>query len=154
MAEEDGLRAEFNQLMDKMGACESGECEEDINDSEEFPDYIIELKTKMLSPQKCGIYFSKYDIRNIAKQCGESISLKQRDRMINDLLKSIFDLEEMENVFDVIRGYIDLRLTYYDELSEAFDKSTPFFNEYKPKALSLRASLDRILKESNGQVML
>jgi hypothetical protein len=154
MAEFDSFREEFNQLMEKSGCSTDGCEEEEQSGEEEFPDYIIELKTKMLRPEKCGIYFSKHDIRNIAKECGESISLKQRDRMMNDLLKSIFDLEEMERVFDVIKGYIDLRITYYDELSETFDKSAPFFDKYRPKALALKDSLDRILKESNGQVML
>jgi hypothetical protein len=150
----EGFREEFNEIMDKAMSCDSEQCEQDegLND-DDYPDYIIELKTKMLSPDKCGIYFSKKDIRNIAKECGENISLKQRDRMMDDLLRSIFDLEEMERVFDVIRGYIDLRITYYDELSAAYDKSEPFLAEYKPKALALRKSLDRIIKESQGQVL-
>jgi len=108
MAEFDNFREEFNELMDKIGACDNGECKEDENLDDEFTDYIIELKTKMLSPQRCGIYFSKKDIRNIAKECGENISLKQRERMLTDLLRSIFDLEEMQRVFDTIKGYIDL----------------------------------------------
>lgn len=153
MAEFDNFREEFNELMDKIGACDNGECKEDENLDDEFTDYIIELKTKMLSPQRCGIYFSKKDIRNIAKECGENISLKQRERMLTDLLRSIFDLEEMQRVFDTIKGYIDLRITYYDELSRAYSESAPFFEEYKPKALALRSSLDRIIKESGGQVL-
>ena len=150
----DDFREEFNQMMDKVMSCDTDECkdEEGLSD-DDYPDYIIELKTKMLSPQKCGIYFSKKDLRNIAKECGENISLKQRDRMMDDLLRSIFDLEEMERAFDVIRGYIDLRITYYDELSAAYDKSEPFLSEHKPKALALRKSLDRIIKESQGQVL-
>lgn len=149
----DDFREEFNEFMDKLGACDTDDCKEDELSDDDFPDYIVELKTKMLSPRKCGIYFSKKDIRNIAKECGENISLKQRDRMMDDLLRSIFDLEEMERVFDVIRGYIDLRITYYDELSAAYTESEPFLSEYKPKALALRKSLDRIIKESNGQVL-
>jgi hypothetical protein len=153
MAEFDSFREEFNELMDKAGVCDTGNCEEEKDDNEDFPDYIIELKTKMLRPEKCGIYFSKHDIRNIAKSCGESISLKQRDRMMNDLLMSIFDLDEMTKAFDAIKVYIDQRVGYYDELGDAFSESKPFFAEYKPKALALRRSLDRILIESNGQVM-
>ena len=153
MAEKpEDFREEFNEVMNKMAStCEDGACDDNFDD--DFPDYIVELKTKMLSPKKCGIYFSKKDIHNIARECGENISLKQRDRMITDLLRSIFDLEEMERVFDTIKGYIDLRVTYYDELSTAFSTSEPFFAEYKPKALALRRSLDRILKESDGQIL-
>ena len=155
MAEKfEDFREEFNELMDKVMSCETDECKDDEQlTDEDYPDYIMELKTKMLSPKKCGIYFSKKDLRNIAKECGENISLKQRDRMMDDLLRSIFDLEEMERAFDVIRGYIDLRITYYDELTVAYSTSESFFSEYKPKALALRKSLDRILKESNGQVL-
>lgn len=154
MAEEiKDFREEFNDIMNKVAStCEDGSCEEE-NLDDDFPDYIIELKTKMLSPAKCGIYFSKKDIHNIAKECGENISLKQRDRMVTDLLRSIFNLEEMERVFDTIKGYIDLRITYYDELSSTFPASSPIFDEYKSKALTLRKSLDRILKESDGQIL-
>jgi hypothetical protein len=146
------FREEFNQVMNQVAStCEDGACEENYDD--DFPDYIVELKAKMLSPAKCGIYFSKKDIHNIARECGENISLKQRERMLTDLLRSIFDLEEMERVFDTIKGYIDLRITYYDELSSAYTSTAPFFEEYKPKALALRSSLDRILKESDGQIL-
>ncbi len=155
MAEKfEDFREEFNEMMDKVMSCETDECSDDEQLSDDdYPDYIMELKTKMLSPARCGIYFSKKDLRNIAKECGENISLKQRDRMMDDLLRSIFDLEEMERTFDVIRGYIDLRITYYDELSNAYNTSKAFFDTYKPKALALRKSLDRIIKESNGHVL-
>jgi hypothetical protein len=150
----DNFREEFNEIMDKVMSCDTDECKEDEGlTDDDYPDYIIELKTKMLSPQRCGIYFSKKDLRNIAKECGENISLKQRDRMMDDLLRSIFDLEEMERAFDVIRRYIDIRITYYDELSSTFADSKQFFDEYRPKAVALRNSLDRIIKESKGQVL-
>lgn len=152
MADLENFREEFNELLDKYAACDTG-CETEEEMEEDFPDYIIELKTKMLSPAKCGIYFSKKDIRKIAADCGENISLKQRDRMITDLLKSIFEPAEMERLFDVIKGQIDLRITYYDELSEAFDQSTPFLEVHKHKALALKKSLDRIYKESGGTVL-
>lgn len=152
MADIDNFREEFNDLINKYQASESEQCEDEHE--EDFPDYIIELKTKMLSPAKCGLYFSKKDIRQIAAEAGENISLKQRDRMLNDLLKSVFDLEEMERMFDIMKGFIDKRITYYDEFSETFDQSAPLFADHRKKALALRKSLDRILDESGGKTVL
>ncbi|MCH9812767.1 MAG: hypothetical protein K0U47_02360 [Epsilonproteobacteria bacterium] len=151
MADMDDFRKEFDGIIEQFSGCETN-CDTEEEMEEDFPDYIVELKTKMLSPQKCGLYFSKKDIRKIAKECDENISLKQRDRMLNDLLKSIFTPEQMERLFDVIKGYIDLRITYYDELSTVFDASKPLLLPHKEKALTFKKSLDRIFEESNGKV--
>lgn len=153
MANMEDFRAEFDDLIQQYKTCEM-EQQRDESTDEDFPDYIVELKAKMLSPQKSGLYFSKKEIREISQKCGESISLKQRERMISDLLRSIFDLDEMKKVFDVIKGHIDLKISYYEELSSAFDTTSHIFLDlYKPKALALRKSLDRILAESGGQVL-
>lgn len=152
MADMDDFRKEFGDMIDKFNACDVG-CESEEEQEEDFPDYIVELRTKMLSPQKCGIYFSKKDIRRIASEFGENISLKQRDRMLNDLLKSIFTPDEMERLFDIIKGHIDLKITYYDELSNTFSTVSELMEPHKEKAITLKKSLDRIYKESGGKIL-
>jgi len=143
------LREEFDKLRKQNQECEEG-CETEYD--EEFPDYIIEITTKMLSPARCGVYFSKRDIRAIGLECDEKIAPKQRQRMITDILKSVFTVEEMQKLFDVIKNHIDIKLAYYDELSTAFPSSKPFFTPHKEKALKFKSALDRILKDNKDSL--
>ncbi len=139
------LREEFDKLRKQNLECEEG-CETEFD--EEFPDYIVEITTKMLSPTRCGIYFSKKDIRAIGLECGEKIAPKQRQRMLTDVLKSVFTLEEMQKLFNSIENHIDIKLSYYDELSNAFPKSESFFKKRKDKAIKFKKTLQRILKDN------
>ncbi len=144
------LRKEFDDFMkqNQFDSCQSGDCETEVE--EDYPDYIIELKEKMLIPQKVGVYFSKKDFREIGLATENSISLKQRDRMLTDLLKSIFTYEDMEKMFAVISLLIDHRIGYYQELQENFPHSHSFLDEHKTKALKLKKDLLRILEDNQN----
>ena len=139
------LREEFDKLRKQNLECEEG-CESDFD--EDFPDYIIEITTKMLSPARCGINFSKKDIKFIAAQSEEKITLKQRQRMLTDVLKSVFTIKEMEKLFQTIHTIIDIKIAQYDELSTAFPSAESFFTPHKEKALKFRKTLDKILIDS------
>lgn len=144
----DDLRKEFEELMKKdVESCDSGECETE-QEEEEYPDYVIELTTKMLVPDRCGIYFSKKDFREMGLASGLSISLKQRSRMVTDLLKSIFTYEEMQKIFGIINILIDNRLETYKELSDAFPNTKEHFDIPRKKAQTLKKNLARILDEN------
>jgi hypothetical protein len=140
------LREEFEALRKQNLECDENTCQADYE--EEFPDYMVEITTKMLSPARCGVYFSKKDIAGIAMECREIITLKQRQMMITHLLKSVFEPEQMEHLFNVIKNYVDIKISYYDELSEAFPSSADIFASRKEKAEKFKASLDRILRDN------
>ncbi len=139
------LREEFDNLRKQNQECEEG-CETDFE--EDFPDYIIEITTKLLSPNRCGVYISKRDIKEIAAACDEKIAPKQRQRMLTDTLKSVFKIEEMEHLFNTIKSRIDTKLKFYEELSAAFPASKTFFTMHHDKAEKFKSSLDRILAEN------
>ncbi len=143
------LRAEFNTLKEQNDACDEG-CETEFE--EEYPDYVIEITTKMMSPARCGVYFSKMDIKSIAAECKENILLKQRQRMLADMLKSVFEVKEMEHMFNTIKKFLDKKISYYDELADTFPSSQTIFNEHKEKSKNFKDSLDRILKESKEDI--
>ena len=143
------LREEFDNLRKQNQECEDGTCETEYE--EDYPDYLIEITTKMLSPARCGVYFSKKDIRFIAAQSDEKITLKQRQRMLTDILKSVFTLEEMEKLFNTIKSIIDIKVAHYDELSTTFPSSEAFFTPHKTKAQKFKNTLDRIFTENKEQ---
>jgi len=140
------LREEFEALRKQNLECEDNSCQADLE--EEFPDYMVEITTKMLSPARCGVYFSKKDIAAIAMECKEVITLKQRQMMITHLLKSIFEAEQMEHLFNVIKNHVEIKVSYYDELADTFPSSKSIFGSRKQQAQKFKASLDRILTDS------
>ncbi len=144
----DDLRKEFDAWMDrsKDDSCTLPE-EQEIE--EDFADYIVELTTVMLVPSRCGINFSKKDFRRVGLENDLSISLKQRIRMLTDLLKSIFSYDEMKKMFDSFHTIIDERIAIYEELAENFPNSKEHLENDIKKAKSLKKRLDKILKESN-----
>ena len=140
------LREEFEALRKQNLECDDNACQADYE--EEFPDYIVEITTKMLSPTRCGVYFSKKDIAAIAMECKEVITLKQRQMMLTHLLKSVFEPEQMEHLFNVIKNYVDIKIAYYDEFSETFPSTAEIFAPRKQQAEKFKASLDRILRDN------
>ncbi len=145
----DDLRKEFDALMKKdIDECDDGSCENAYE--EEYADYIVELTTKMLVPERCGLYFSKKDFRDLGLAFELSISLKQRVRMITDLLKSIFTIEDMQKMFNNFNTLIDHKIATYNELATTFPSSKTVFENHIHKAEKLKKDLARILDESQG----
>jgi len=144
----DDLKKEFDEFLNrsKDDSCDVNK-EEEIED-EDYPDYVMELTTIMLVPHRCGVYFSKRDFRRVGLENDISISLKQRVRMITDLLKSIFTQEEMQKMFQSFHNIIDERIAIYEEMSEKFPSTKSHFDTWTKKANSLKKRLDRIYKES------
>ncbi len=140
------LREEFEALRKQNLDCDENTCAADYE--EEFPDYMVEITTKMLSPARCGVYFSKKDIAGIAMECREVITLKQRQMMITHLLKSVFEPEQMEHLFNVIKNYVDIKVSYYDEFSDTFPSTKEIFTPRKEKAEKFKQALDRILRDN------
>lgn len=146
MADFDNLREEFDNFMkNQEEACDTG-CDLE-EDTEEYPDYVVELVKKMMVPQKCGIYFSKRDIQFIGRNYGELIGLKPRERMLKDLLTAFLEPDEMAKMFQSIKDLVDIKLATYDELADTFGHSAPFFEEHKQKAVRFKKRLDQIHKE-------
>jgi hypothetical protein len=148
----DDLRKEFDEWM-KRDDDECCDINQEPKQEEEYADYIVELTTVMLVPERCGIYFSKKDLRAVGLTSELSISLKQRIRMITDLLKSIFTYDEMKKMFDSFHIIIDERIATYEELSGEYPHTKELFKTHIDKANSLKKRLDRILKESNPDLL-
>ena len=145
----DDLRKEFDELMKKDDDdCADGSCDTQKPEEEEYPDYVIELSTKMLVPDRCGVYFSKKDFREMGLASGLSISLKQRIRMVTDLLKSIFNYEDMVKIFGIMNILIDNRIATYEELATTFPHTKEYFDVHTKKARKFKSDLARILEDN------
>jgi hypothetical protein len=126
----DDLKKEFDELKSKKeDSCDIG-C--DIADEE--PEGFIETTQKfMLAPAKCGVYFSRLDIKVIGLKFGEDVQVRERKRMLRDILRAVTSKEELERLFDIINETAKEKIAIYDELSSYFPHSKEIFEEKKRK---------------------
>jgi len=125
----------------------STKIEEDVLQGE---DYISVLRKEMLSPAKCGAYFSRFDLKAIADIYGESIMVRERKRMLSDILKAVFTKEDMKRLFDIINQTLKHKTDIYRELSDNFPSSKEVFKDFIEKSENFQKTLTKILNDFKG----
>ncbi len=146
MQEFDNLKKEFENFEKECFI--TREKEENFDEGEGFMEI---LKKYMLAPQMCGVYFSRLDIKSAAEFYGESIQLRERKRMLTDLLKAVFSKEDMQRLFDIFTSQIDHKTDIYKELADNFS-SDEIFDEMIQKAEKFKTKLKNITDEFEGVV--
>lgn len=142
------LRAEFDEFM--RGKCDTGTCEtssENDPDEEPVPGFVDELADKLLAPYHCGAYLSRLDIKRIAEAIDESIPIKERKKMIKALFRHTTTRAYLQGAFDEFKRHFGGRILIYQELSEAFPASKPFFDENIEKIKKTQKILDQIIED-------
>ncbi|NWF66442.1 MAG: hypothetical protein HXX81_03125 [Campylobacterales bacterium] len=119
--------------------------DEDIElEDRSYVDFIL---TDVLAPAKCGVYFSKNDIRNVGLMMEEKIQLHERKRMMKQLLKSINSADRLSELMLNLKSIIDERTKIYEELVSISPSSKDIFNEHIEKTVSIKSKMDSILEE-------
>ncbi len=137
------LKKDFENFDEKCLINRRDEDEEEM-EGEGFMEII---RKEMLSPALCGFYYSRLDIKAASDLFGESVQVRERRRMLRDLLKSILSKEDMERLFEIFKAQIDHKLSVYRELGENFPSSREIFEENEKKAEKFKRKLDKILEE-------
>lgn len=142
------LKKEFESLKVGEDFCVSGECETDSqNNLKDYPDYTEALYKLLMAPSLNGVYITRWDLKEIAAQCGESIAIGPRKRMFEQLMSFVSDKENMQNFLDKIEHYLTERIDLYKELSYEFPASKPNFDAFCAKANHTVRNLPNIIKE-------
>ena len=139
----DDLKKEFDAY---KNSCTTQTCESE-EEIEEEGGFIETVQKNMLSPAKCGIYFSRLDIKVIGLLFDEDVQIRERKRMLRDILKAVTSKEEMERLFDIIKKSMDEKLAIYSELIENFPSTKEIFETKFNKAQNFKKVLDKILEE-------
>ena len=139
----DDLKKEFENFDEKCLINPKEDEEEEL----EGDSFIEIIRKDMLTPAICGFYFSRLDIKAASNLFGESVQVRERRRMLRDLLKSILSKDDMEKLFDIFKAQIDHKLSIYKELAENFPASKEIFEENIKKAEKFKRKLDKILNE-------
>ncbi len=145
----DDLKKEFDAIRSvrdiKEDSCDIG-CDSD----EESGGLIETVQKYMLSPANCGIYFSRLDIKVIGLRFGEDVQIRERKRMLRDILRAVTSKEELERLFEIINDASDEKIEVYVQLSDLFPSSKEIFDEKIDKNRKFRDVLRNILKEFEG----
>ncbi len=120
-------------------SCEAGEDEEG--------GFIETIQKYMLAPIKCGVYFSRLDIKVIGLMIGEDVQVRQRKRMLRDILRSITNTEEMQAFVDAVNKTADEKIAVYRQLMEMFPHSKDIFTPRIDQNEKFRKVLDKIVKD-------
>ncbi|MDD5716176.1 MAG: hypothetical protein PHW64_00100 [Sulfuricurvum sp.] len=143
------LKAEFDKFI--RGDCDSGECDQTQQDAtpddEPVPAFVDELADKLLAPFHSGAYFSRLDIKRVAEAIDESIPIKERKRMIKALFRHTTSKEYLRKAFNEFNRHFGGRILIYQELSETFPASKPFFDENIAKIKKTQKMLDQIVED-------
>ena len=147
MRDIDDLKKEFEnfKIGDECGdgSCDSGE----IDDLKDYPNYTEALYTKFASPHISGVYLSRWDLKDIALDAGESMAIHPRKRMFELLMKYATTKENMSAVLNSLEKHIKEKVGIYEELIEAFPSSAEVFNPKIDKANKTITLFPKILDE-------
>ncbi|HIE34882.1 MAG TPA: hypothetical protein EYP79_01625 [Campylobacterales bacterium] len=140
----DDLKKEFDSF--KREACEVDCSDQEIEDE----DFIQAVQKMMLVPARCGVYFSRLDIKVIGLELEEDVQIRERKRMLRDIMRAIASKELLERFFEIVKKHTDEKLAIYDDLIKSFPTSKKIFDDKFKKAQEFKENLDKILKNFEG----
>jgi len=147
-ADLNSLREDFETFKKQKNLCEDGSCvtSESI-DLKDYPDYTDALYNIIMPPSKSGVYISRWDLKEIAMEAGESMAIHPRRRMFELLMKYAIDRDRMQLVLDALERHIQYKIEIYKELRDEFIHSAKLFQEKIDKANRTVESFPKILEE-------
>lgn len=137
------LRKEFEQLMQDRCVDNSCEIEEDTYD---YPDYVEAFQKEVMPPLKSGIYFSRWDLKQIGDVIDASIAMDARERMFKMLMRSIHNRTTMEGLLNGFKALIDPRIESYEKIVELYPSSAFAFEEKIENARKTKVYFEEILE--------
>jgi len=146
MRDIEDLKKEFENFKIE-DSCIDGSCDSDIDDLKDYPNYTEALYAKIASPNISGVYLSRWDLKYIALEAGESMAIHPRKRMFELLMKYATTKENMRAVLNALEKHILEKVEVYQEMIEAFPSSAEIFNPKIEKAQKTVGLFPKILDE-------
>ena len=99
------------------------------------------LEKQLMALFRSGIYITAQDVRNIAKECGYEMPLKEREIALRNLLKKAKEGDNLLSVFDGIVKVIDERMEQYREYASEYEGAKTIINSWIQKATATKMLL-------------
>ncbi len=142
------LRKEFEDFNINEEACVDGACSSDEEtDLKDYPSYTEALYAKLVAPYVSGIYISRWDIKDIALEAGDSMAIHPRKRMFELLMKYATSKENMQAVLDALENHMHEKIAIYQELMTSFPTSKEIFQPKIDKAEKTMKLFPQIIEE-------
>ena len=144
MKDVNNLREEFENISaqnfnGKPAFCPDGQCDSDEEtDLKDYPSYTEALYAKLIAPHVSGIYISRWDIKEIALEAGDSLAIHPRKRRFELLMKYATSRENMQSVLDALENHMEYKIGIYTELMNGFPASKEVF---EPKIVKARKTM-------------
>jgi len=149
----DSIRKEFEDFRNNCGSACSTEEEEALEEELEDEDgFIGTVQKYLLAPNRCGVYLSRLDIKAIGLAFNENVQVRERKRMLRDILKAVTSKEKLEEIFSVIKEAVDTKVASYNSLVQEFPTSQELFEDKIKKAENFKKVLDTIVQEIDEEV--
>ena len=142
----DDLKKEFDALKAAKNIHEEA-CEIGCETQEDSVGFIETIQKYMLAPVMCGIYFSRLDIKVIGLMIDEDVQIRERKRMLRDILRSITNKEQMQAFVNATKKVAQEKINIYDELSQTFTHSKDIFAKKKEAYAKFCSVLEKIVKD-------
>jgi len=140
------LRKEFEQFTKPEGV--DGSCATDDSvDLKDYPSYTEALYAKLIAPHVSGIYISRWDIKDIALEAGDSMAIHPRKRMFELLMKYATSKENMQSVLDALENHMEDKINIYEEFIENYPYSAEIFQAKIEKARKTMKLFPQIIEE-------
>jgi len=141
------LRKEFEQIKESE-FCGDGNCEtEEGVDLKDYPSYTEVLYAKLIAPYVSGIYISRWDIKDIALEAGDSMAIHPRKRMFELLMKYATSKENMQLVLDALQKHMEDKIKIYQEFIESYPNTQEIFQPKIDKAHKTMKLFPQIIEE-------
>lgn len=147
------LRKEFENLGEKNfngspAFGPDGQCATDEEvDLKDYPSYTEVLYAKLIAPHVSGIYISRWDIKDIALEAGDSMAIHPRKRMFELLMKFATSKENMQSVLDALEAHMQDKISIYDEFITNYPSTAEVFQPKIDKARRTMKLFPQIIEE-------
>jgi hypothetical protein len=140
------LRKEFEAF--NQAECMDGSCEsEEGADLKDYPSYTEALYAKLVAPSVSGIYISRWDIKEIALEAGDSMAIHPRKRMFELLMKYATSKENMESVLEALERHMEYKISIYNEFITNYPNTEEIFQPKIDKARKTMKLFPQIIEE-------
>jgi hypothetical protein len=153
MRDIDDLRKEFESFNEKnfngnKAFCPDGSCDSDEEvDLKDYPSYTEVLYEKLIAPHVSGIYISRWDIKEIALEAGDSMAIHPRKRMFELLMKYATSKENMESVLEALERHMEYKISIYNEFITNYPNTEEIFQPKIDKARKTMKLFPQIIEE-------
>lgn len=142
------LRSEFEHMQQQMlreQNCDDDSCELDA--PEDYPDYLKAIYAEIMPPAKSGIYFSRWDLKRMAEEIGESFAIDVRERMFKNFMQWVATPDDFRLVIKQFSKNMDMKCEMYKEYSERYPSTKEIFDEKIQKTEKAKKYFEKVYRE-------